>query len=239
MAPADRNLRWADLPHALIFAVYECLTEQGEGVSPRSLAASRAVCKSWAAISLEAITSLQLQDCSRLPEGWSAVFPRLTSLNLGSSYITDSQLESLDSMAELKSLNLAWCHPVSDSGLILVSKIKSLTSLNIKGCKKITSAGVASLSELPGLTELNMEGCERVRNTGIQAISKLTALRSLTMGWCYQVSDIGFLATLTGLKYLDLSQCWKVSCRESSFCAAFLTTTMPIKIRTRSQLKLC
>ena len=76
--------------------------------------------------------------------------PRLASLNLSHTGLTDTGLGHVGDILGLIYLDLSWCEGITDQGLQHLRRIQNLAYLNVSGCKQLTQRGLAKLTQ-PGL----------------------------------------------------------------------------------------
>lgn len=140
--------------------------------------------------------------------------PKLIYLDLSSSSIQDTQLQSIASaLKNLNHLNIASCSLISPSGIQGLLSLRHLIHLNV-GSTKVSDANLQVLaSKLENLTEISISNCQSISSDGIQALVSLKKLTNLNMSLT-NVSDadlkvIGLkLHKLTGL---NLHGCKKLT----------------------------
>jgi hypothetical protein len=71
--------------------------------------------------------------------------PRLSTLNLARTAITDIGLSHIGDMPALLYLDLSNCERVTDRGLSHLRRLKKLAYLNVSGCKRLTPRGISRL----------------------------------------------------------------------------------------------
>ncbi len=72
--------------------------------------------------------------------------PRLSTLNLARTAITDVGLSHIGDMPALLYLDLSNCERITDRGLSHLRRLKKLAYLNVSGCKRLTQNGVSRLA---------------------------------------------------------------------------------------------
>ncbi len=72
--------------------------------------------------------------------------PRLSTLNLARTAITDIGLSHIGDMPALLYLDLSSCERITDRGLSHLRRLKKLAYLNVSGCKRLTQNGISRLS---------------------------------------------------------------------------------------------
>ncbi|KXZ56981.1 hypothetical protein GPECTOR_1g886 [Gonium pectorale] len=106
----------------------------------------------------------------------------------------------------LRSLNLAQCVHVSDSGVLHLVALTSLTRLDLTGCVSVTDVGAMVLGRLPGLRALELS-CDGGLAALAAACPRLAAVTLLSLS---EVTDAGVTAlatSLTGLTALSVRGC--------------------------------
>lgn len=109
-----------------------------------------------------------------------ASFPRLRTLSLYETPLTDDGLAHLKSLTSLKNLNLGSCRKVTDAGLKYLEKLENLESLNLGFCRKITDEGFAILTRFPELKSLNLS-ITNVTDDRLKTVAGLKNLRHLDL----------------------------------------------------------
>ncbi len=108
----------------------------------------------------------------------------LRTLNLGNSGVRDENLAVLEHLPRLVTLSL-YTTGITDEGLKHVGKARSLETLAFQFSKSVTDAGLVHLAGLDKLTNLECNGINGDRPhtaAGIAAIAKLKALKYLHVG---------------------------------------------------------
>ncbi|XP_026384846.1 F-box/LRR-repeat protein 12-like [Papaver somniferum] len=168
------------------------------------------------------IQVLYLDSCSKLSDiklclmlSW---FPRLTTISLKNSRITDKGLEILaQSCSSLQNVNLSKCQLISDSGVKFVSQnCRQLCSLCISDCRNIKGIGLHGCSQT--LSYLEAEGCN-LESEGIKAIVSGGGIEHMNLagvrepfcykGEGYELSKIGEGFAIN-LRVLNLQNCGSV-----------------------------
>lgn len=152
---------------------------------------------------------------------------RVVSVDLRSSFITDSDMPRLAELRDLKrldisltrisdrglrtlkaapaieNLNLYFAELVSDEGTAIFRNWKHLKRLNLHGTK-ITDSTLEILEGVPSLEWLDI-GWAQITDTGLDHLSSLTNLRALAMGGNKLTSaSLQVLRQLPQLEYLDI-----------------------------------
>jgi hypothetical protein len=141
-------------------------------------------------------------------------FPRLASLGLRCTQITDAGMAALGNPA-LACLDLTGCDGVTDKGLgaLVAGCSPLLARLVVRGCYEVTDKALAAGGAFPQLSWLDLSLCRRVTDAGVAALASGRAplLAHLELAGCREITDGGVAALATGgvplLAHLDLSGC--------------------------------
>lgn len=161
----------------------------------------REVCKSWKEGFESSVTGIRVQSCGPLlpftgPEAAHLRFLRVTSLNLGSSFMASTALQNFSGFRKLSSLTLgvigAEYFPFGSKPLFRTLTAEALhhlrkiplKSLNLRGCNRLEEPSLENLQGLP-LTGLNLSGCR----LGLGPIHGMP-LRVLSLGWGKHISQM-------------------------------------------------
>ena len=145
--------------------------------------------------------------------------PRLKSLNLAfCSSLLDSGVRALACISTLTDLNLTYCKWISNDGISELSALTALTSLNLQGCSQTVphlSQGLTALHCMRNLASLKLGSC-KLRPHALSALAQLTRLTELSLRFCKGVvpSDLSALSCLERLKSLDINGC--LACTDAS-----------------------
>jgi internalin A len=146
-----------------------------------------------------------------------ATIATLSRLDLSETRITDHGLRQLKSAPAITDLNLRYAELITDEGISSLKSWKHLARLDLEGTK-ITDSALQHLSTLNSLQVLNI-GSVLVTDAGLQVLTSLTNLKELTLGGD-KLTDAGLQSVrqLPGLTVLDLggvqredSGIWSVS----------------------------
>lgn len=154
-------------------------------------------------------------------------FPRLQSLNLTDTLVTDDGLATLTNWPQLRQISVRYgvervlmdrmysgspepppeaqfYHRISDAGIARITAVPSLRALNLAGCR-ISGRAHSLILQRPEMNRLVI-GSD-VSDTNLQQLAKLTHLRTLSLSGDRSLTDTGFqaLRNLTNLEELDLS----------------------------------
>ncbi len=109
----------------------------------------------------------------------------VVGIDLSRSWVSDVDLQRLAGMGSLASLALAQTH-VSDSALEIVATLPQLRELDLFFCEHITDAGASHLRGAAGLERLNIRGT-KISDSGVKFLTELQRLESLDIG----ITEIG------------------------------------------------
>ncbi len=182
-------------------------------------------------------------DVDRLTLGGN---PFGNALDIDPKETSDSSLERIKGLSQLKELNLE-ATPVTDRGLKHLQGLKQLRTL-ILDDTRITDAGLALLAGLGELEELSLQTTP-ITDAGIAHLARLKKLRVLSLNFVHQVTDEGIahLAGLAELQVLSLN-CTRVTdagmahlagltkLRELNFCNTEVTDAGLAHLAGLSQL---
>ncbi|MDP7303490.1 MAG: hypothetical protein QGG09_10335, partial [Pirellulaceae bacterium] len=105
---------------------------------------------------------------------------QVTEVSFRGAEIDDSLLSYLSGLPRLQSLLLNDT-AITDAGLKLVGKLTSLRNLDLRGCG-VSNEGLAHLTELENLRALRLNGesgATTVDDDGLESVAKLTNLKAL------------------------------------------------------------
>jgi hypothetical protein len=130
-----------------------------------------------------------------------AGFPKLKSLSLSWTQLTDVGIDALTRFDRFKTFGVS-SPQVTDASMQFLVRCKKLECLSVAGTK-IGDASLPLLQELPRLTTLSLSGA--VTNDGLIEVAKLRQLESLDLGG-RQIDDAGLphLAGMENLRRLDV-----------------------------------
>lgn len=133
-----------------------------------------------------------------------AKFPKLATLDLSLTRITDQGMQTLKDLPGVVDLNLRFAEYVTDEGLAAVKEWKKLERLNVHGTK-ISDTTLEHISGITTIESLDV-GSSMVTDVGLEQLSALPNLEELTIGG-NELGDAGLqaLRLLPGLTYLDLN----------------------------------
>ncbi|CAI5462130.1 unnamed protein product [Closterium sp. Yama58-4] len=139
------------------------------------------------------LTWMSLESCSGFSaEGIKHLYrlPRLETLYLNCTDVSDSALEGIGSSASIKLLHL-WRTKVTDAGLAHLTALFPLKDLNATECRGVTNAGMVHVGRLTGLERLALTSTA-VTDDGLQHLTALTKLTTLWRpnGNCIQGEDV-------------------------------------------------
>ncbi|KAM4020939.1 distal membrane-arm assembly complex protein 2 [Anomaloglossus baeobatrachus] len=95
----------------------------------------------------------------------------IEGLDLSGSMVNFMGLSNIDSLPELRTLNLSHCHHLDDWALSRLHVFKdSLEVLSLAGCRQVTERGLATLHHLQNLKHLDLSDLPAVNNKGLTLI---------------------------------------------------------------------
>jgi len=129
--------------------------------------------------------------------------PKLNTLILDTTPVTDAGLACLAELRGLVSLSLTGCEQVTDAGVAHCKGLIRLRRLEL-GNTQVTDAGLAYIEGLTDLEELDLHGT-LLTDAGLVHLRRLAKLRALQLGYT-RLTDAGLahLEGLTGLTTLNL-----------------------------------
>jgi hypothetical protein len=133
-----------------------------------------------------------------------ARLPKLETLDLSQTRITDQGLAYLKMARGLLDVNLAYAEKIGDPAHAVIREWKHLRRLSLRGTV-IADETAASAASLPELEMLDI-GDSIVGDVGLEALALAPKLKELSMG-NIRISDYGYqsLREFTNLRHLDLS----------------------------------
>lgn len=131
-------------------------------------------------------------------------FPDLTSLQLGPE-MTNQAVENLRFVPKLRTLNLQ-CSLVTDEGLSHLQHVPGLEELSLHGCKNITDACLVHVGRLQQLRSLDL-AATKIGDSGLAHLRNLSNLERLELYHYLKITNAGLahLAGMNKLTYLRLS----------------------------------
>jgi hypothetical protein len=147
----------------------------------------------------------------------AAACPRLTTLSIGDSSVTDGGLAEMTSRCPaISTVALRHCHAITDVGVYAIAQgCPQLTTLQVHNLEKITDAGlVAIAARCPHLCSVDVSRAQ-VGDATMAALGQWSPhLKSLDISWCVNVSDKGVIAIANGcrgLKEFNYKGCRKLT----------------------------
>ncbi|KAI3958043.1 hypothetical protein MKW98_020685 [Papaver atlanticum] len=145
-------------------------------------------------------------------------FPRLTSVCLSSSHITDKGLEILaKSYASLQKVDLRDCRKITDRGLeVLAKNCASLKEVDLGECQRISDRGLKVLAKCcASLEKIDLRYCCRITDHGLEGLAKYCAsLKKVVLAGCQGITDKSLEALAkccASLQKVDLGHCQRIS----------------------------
>jgi len=141
--------------------------------------------------------------------------PKLHTLQLGSTELTDSGLWALAGDTGLTSLNelsLAHCQGISDKGIMALAGLAELASLDVSVCRRVSlPALVLVCGSLKRLVALRIPLCAQITDRGIRRLAKTKPmLQQLELFSCNELTSVGvdsLSRSCPGLQSLCLARC--------------------------------
>ncbi len=130
---------------------------------------------------------------------------QLRSLSVGSPHVTDAGVAHLTELPNLRSLELYYAQ-ITDAGMAPLARLSKLERLDLYlHGSQVTDAGLAHLTGLTGLKELGVR-CGQFGDSGLAHLAGLTGLERLNVSYT-KITGAGLvhLWNLDRLKLLDLS----------------------------------
>lgn len=128
----------------------------------------------------------------------------LRELHLTSCVVTDG-FKHLAHLSNLTSLNVQ-SSPVSDSDLIFVANLPALTILNLAFCQAVTEQGLAHLSHTK-LQVLDLSNSSRVDDEGVEHLARIHTLKMLSLSDCGITDKCCVHLANLSLTVLELKNC--------------------------------
>lgn len=100
-----------------------------------------------------------------------ADLPYVASVQTNSSAITDAAMRVAGRLTGLEELIVRNAR-MTDAGLSLLQSLHDLRYLNLEGCARITDAGLLPLVQLPNLKTLDVRGCTQVTQDGVTRLER-------------------------------------------------------------------
>lgn len=126
----------------------------------------------------------------------------------------------------------------TDSELEQLNQMRSLTSLDLTGCKEITRRGLTHFCMTPGkIKTLVLDDCPRITNNFFFFVVNFNNLEKLSLRGCFRISDNGIeaLSSLKQMRHLDLSLCATQSSTSSDAITECPTIT-DVALKTISRM---
>lgn len=113
---------------------------------------------------------------------------------------------NINSLKELRYLNLGGCYQISDKSFINSFDLKHLKEINLSRCHNITEAGIKILCrKCPMLKSLDLSECYHVVDGTVQQITKdAMRLETLKLSGCTQITCGIFVDIADNCKYLKV-----------------------------------
>lgn len=133
-----------------------------------------------------------------------AALPKLETIDLSHTKITDVGLEHLKRLENVRHLRLHHAEYLTDSGIAQIKGWKKLESLDLRGTK-VTSRVFEHIRALTTLTALDLSHTE-VTDSGFEELAELTRLERLAIGGNRILGPgLDLLKMVPTLRHLDVS----------------------------------
>jgi hypothetical protein len=197
----------APLPLATWFNVLSFLAVQ------EVLAVISRVSRAWFKVSMHdklwnQITLLQLESglppVSEMPFFFRKL-KNIITVQFSATNCTDVVLEVLsDSCPNVRNLNVAASHSITDRGIKAISKFSRLEQLDLESCELVTNSGVEFLAQgCRKLVQLSLKYCRSVSDAGIEHLGlRMRSLRILNLNYL-PVTDEAMHSIAKGCPHLE------------------------------------
>lgn len=99
-------------------------------------------------------------------------------------------LLSLDSMTNLRMLDLSWCKRLSPSIFLRIAKLAQLEILILDMCGcDVTMGGISHLRVLPKLNDLSLKWCEHLSDAMLPTLATFPSLTKLDVSFCKHLTS--------------------------------------------------
>jgi Leucine-rich repeat (LRR) protein len=126
---------------------------------------------------------------------------RCTGIVLRGTWVTDADLDSLQSLPYLSRLNLAHTR-ITDQGMLRLKGLREIVELDLYYAEQLTDEGLAAIKDWKRLERLILRGT-KITDTTLVMLSGIPSIKALDISYA-QVTDTGLqqLAPLSGLREL-------------------------------------
>lgn len=128
-----------------------------------------------ALLSIQNLTSLDLMACSQIEEHWLekiAAHQKITELNLSCCIsLKDAGIAALSSTPRLKTLMLD-STKITDRAILYLRSAKRITSLDLEGCVDLTDKAIKHLASMPHLLRVTLTHCPKMSKIAMQSLVK-------------------------------------------------------------------
>nr|CCC91210.1 putative leucine-rich repeat protein (LRRP) [Trypanosoma congolense IL3000] len=159
---------------------------------------------------IDTLKAINLDRCENVIKGIGELgkMPRLQTLSMRETRVTDETLYSLRNNYSLVEITLECCLSITDVSPL--STIVTLQRINLGGCRNVVK-GAGPLSKLPDLHELSVRG-SAITDSCVSDLSESKSLRRLDLSSCENVTDVLPCCRIKLLEEIDLSRCRNISC---------------------------
>jgi hypothetical protein len=128
--------------------------------------------------------------------------PNVTHLNLGGCYcITDNAMKSLATLTKLISLDLSYTR-IRYDGLQELETLTELKHLDLHCCSIIRSDLLLITNICTKLTSLDLSYCTNFAEEGLEYLTRLTSLANLNLKGCHQITKESVFKWIPEMKLL-------------------------------------
>jgi F-box/leucine-rich repeat protein 9 len=166
---------------------------------------------------------LNLDCCAKITDFGLTGYSEQSDLGNCQNYVSFN----LNSLKDLRYLNIAGCYQITDKSLIKCFDLPDLKELNISRCHNCTEAGIDNMTKKCKFIEaLDLSECSRhVTDSTIEIVTKnATRLETLKLNGCHQITDDALDIMKRNCKYLKVRK--NVN---KDFCYPILTLTLSLQ----------
>lgn len=135
-------------------------------------------------LTLDYLTHLTLEGPGISDEAADSIakLPRLESLTLKNTLISNIGIEKLKGMSTLRIIDLRLSPLITDEAMTVLASMDSLKAVRLNGVSQLSNTGLESVMKLPSLVELDVRSCPNVTTEGIEKLVEKPSLRMLKVG---------------------------------------------------------
>lgn len=156
----------------------------------------------------ETLNKVSILKCDKLERTHVAqlgMFKRLSVLNLVELGLHDQDLEFVQTLQDLKEIDLSRNYALTDEVFKRFTHLKLLEKFILRDDPKLTGSGLAQIAELKNVRHLDFEGCRNLKDNALEAIGKLITLEFLNLNGCVSLTGTALrhIKTLINLRFLN------------------------------------